>query len=292
MALSFDPRVIQIGIEIDGKLTFFDGSLDLRAQGTRYGSDLFNECQIRIDNLTRAHRDRILNATSIYKQGAGAPPTHVIVNAGRQSYGTTLIFYGQVIRSTITQPPDIGLILQCQTSYEQTVNIVSYATGPKASLQSIAQKAASFLGITLNFQATDKQIVNFSLTGSALNFVQEIAAAGNVDVTIDNKYLIVKDQGVPLKGATKTISQETGMIGIPELTETGVRVKFLLDNDTNIYQTVKIVSVLNPSLNGDYQIIKLGFDIASRDTPFYWIADCQPLFQTNIGDASGGEATV
>lgn len=276
MAIEFDPRVIQIAIDIDGKTETFEG-LYITAQGTRYGTDVSNECQVRIDNMTRANRDYILNHTSPYKQFSPNPRVNMTVKAGRKSYGPSLLYVGYVMKSTITQPPDIGIILQCLTGLDQTTNIISYGAGPQISLKSLSQKAAQDLGLTLNFQATDKTISNFNLSGTALLYVQKLAQTGNVDVTIDNQTLIVKDAAKPINAPIKQINQSTGMIGIPEITDSGIRVKFLLDNDTQLFQSVNITSVLNPAVNGIYQIFKLGFDIATRDTPFYYIADCQQL---------------
>ena len=63
------------------------------------------------------------------------------------------------------------------------------------------------------------------------------------------------------------------MIGIPEFTEQGVKVKFLVDNQTKLGGGIEIRSVQYPATNGQYSIYKLGFQIASREQPFYYIAE-------------------
>jgi hypothetical protein len=276
MPQEFDDRIVRVGLELAGEIVYYEG-LYITAQGTRFGSDVNNECQIRINNMTRAHRDYILRETSPYFS-LGRPHVHVKLEAGRQSYGTTLVYSGMVTKSFVTQPPDIGIILNCLTCFDQVLNIVSYNTGPQSSVRSIAEKASTDLDVNLNFQATDKQVTNFTMSNDALYFTQKLSELGDYDVTIDNETLIVKDKNTPLEGPVKTISKKTGMIGIPELTESGILVKFLLDNNTALYQTVYIESEMNSSLNGHYQLFKLGFDISSRTTPFYWIAECTPMF--------------
>jgi hypothetical protein len=67
------------------------------------------------------------------------------------------------------------------------------------------------------------------------------------------------------------------MIGIPEVTEQGVKVKFLFDSVTKLGGAVRITSVLNPSANGYYVIFKLEFDLTSRDNNFYMTAQCQRI---------------
>jgi hypothetical protein len=62
------------------------------------------------------------------------------------------------------------------------------------------------------------------------------------------------------------------MIGMPQLDVQGITVKFLLDSDPVLGGAVEIQSKLYPACNGVYAIYKLDFEIANRDTPFYWIA--------------------
>lgn len=47
----------------------------------------------------------------------------------------------------------------------------------------------------------------------------------------------------------------------------------LFDNQTVLGGGINITSKLNPAANGAYTVFKLGFELASRDTPFYYIAE-------------------
>lgn len=274
MAQALDPRIVEIGIGINGEFNYYEG-LYITARGTRYGNDTLNECQVRIDNLTRAHRNFIMTQTTPWF--VSGQSKQIVVNAGRKSYGKGLIFIGDITTTEITQPPDIGIILNAMTGYDKSGNIIAFNTGPSAQLSSIAQRAAADLGKDLNFQATDKTISNYSISGAASQHVNKIAQAGAVDAFVDNNNFIVKDQNVPLRGPDKAVNMDTGMIGIPEITEQGIRVKFLLDNNTSVGNAIALKSQLNPSLDGRYVIYKLGFDISSRDQAFYWIAECKRL---------------
>ena len=69
------------------------------------------------------------------------------------------------------------------------------------------------------------------------------------------------------------MSAQTGMIGIPELTEVGIRVRALLSNTCKIGGQIKLDCKSNPFLNDTYLIYQMGFEIASRDTPFYTIIE-------------------
>jgi hypothetical protein len=275
MTVAIDPRIVQVGIQVGDNINYYE-DLYITAQGTKYGNANQNECEVRIENLNRANRDAILQQTTRWIQNQTGGPTKLIVNAGRQSYGTFQLFVGNVTTSQVTQPPDIGIILNAQTSFDQALSVATVSLPGQASLKTISQTAAKTFGTNLNFQATNnKQITNYSFTGTPLKHVENIAQSGNVDSYINENSFVVKDQNVPLPGVVKNLSQATGMIGTPEITELGIRVKFLLDNTDLLGGQINLTSILNPSLNGSYHVYKLSFDIASRDTAFYWIAECQ-----------------
>lgn len=265
-----DDRIVRVGIDFGGATEYYEG-LQITAKGTLYGNDVLNPCEVRIDNLTKEHRDFILTETSPFR--TVTRNIQVSLYAGRKSYGAALIYVGNITTSSVTQPPDIGIIMNCSTGYDRQGAIISVNSGPTAPLSSLAQTAADQTGTSLSFTAQDKQIANFSHTGSQQELVNKIAQAGNVDAYVENKTLVVKDAGAPIGQRNKIISLQTGMIGIPEITQNGIRVKFLLDNDTSIGDILTVESQLNPAINGDYVIYKLDFEIANRETPFYWIAE-------------------
>jgi len=77
---------------------------------------------------------------------------------------------------------------------------------------------AQDLGLSLTFQATPKQISNYSFTGSAVKQVEQLGAMGRVNAYVDDKALVVKDFNAPLAKRTRELNLDTGMIGIPEFT--------------------------------------------------------------------------
>jgi hypothetical protein len=273
-AQALDPRVIEVSIQVNGRLNTYS-QLAITASGTKYANALQNECELTIYNLDKATQDYLLTETSPYN--LNRTPKLVIIKAGRQSYGTALIYTGNIIYSKVTQPPDIGITLKSLTGNFLKGNILSrsYASGTPLSV--ISNQLAMDTQTALQFQATNKNIGNYSYSGSLLNQVGHLAGLGNYNVFIDNNTLVVKDGFVPLTGVVRILDAQSGMIGIPEFTEQGIRVKFLLDNRTTLGGALDIRSTIYPAANGLYVIYKLGFEIATRDTPFYWIAEAARL---------------
>jgi hypothetical protein len=269
-----DPRLVRIGIEVDGALKLYE-DLQIMASGTKYANSLQNECEVSIANIDKATRDYILTETSPFNQNK--KPKKLIVEAGRKSYGYTRIFVGDITNSNISQPPDITVKLKALTSNFSKGDVIARSQPAQTSLKNIAGQVAKDLGLSLDFQALDKSISNYSFSGGAYKQVDRLGDAGAVNAYVDDDVLIVKDWNVPLKSRTRILNLDSGMIGIPELTEQGIKVKFLLDNQTAIGSALDVTSKIYPTLNGQYAIYKLGFDIANRDTPFYYTAEAKRI---------------
>ncbi len=86
---------------------------------------------------------------------------------------------------------------------------------------------------------------------------------------IDDDVLYVKDRDKALSGKLRILSQKTGMIGIPKATEKGLEVSYLIDGESCLGGMLRLNSKFNPSLNGDYIIEQLKFDIASHEDAFF-----------------------
>lgn len=271
MPQSLDPRIVKITIDVNGRLKTYSSPMNIRASGTKYGNALQNDCTVILSNLDRSTQDYILTETSPYN--LNKTPKTVIVEAGRESYGTAVIYRGNIIKSIVSQPPDISITLSCLTGNFLKGNIITRNQSGVASLEAICRGVSQDTSTILNFQATDKNIANYSFGGGALNQVELLNNMGGINAFIDDDTLIVKNALVPLTGVTRVLSAETGMIGIPEFTEQGIKVKMLIDNQTKLGAGLHINSVQYPAANGEYVIYKLGFDIASRDVPFYYIAE-------------------
>jgi len=271
VAQELDPRIIKISIGVNGKLKTYASPMNLRATGTKYANALQNECTVTISNIDKDTQDFILTEVSPYN--LNRTPKIVIVEAGRVSTGVTAIYRGNVTKAVVSQPPDVSITLSCLTGNFLKGNIITRNYGGIASLESVSQGISQDTQTILNFQATNQNIGNYSFGGGALNQVELLNGLGGINAYIDDNTLIVKNAMTPLRGITRVLSAETGMIGIPEFTEQGIKVKMLLDNQTRLGAGLQINSVQYPAANGNYVIYKLNFDVASRDVPFYYVAE-------------------
>lgn len=273
-ANSFDDRIVRVSIQIGEKLNVYD-QLYITASGTKFANPNQNEAEVKIANLSKEVRDYLVTETSPFNKNN--TPKKLIIEAGRISTGYSRVFIGDIVSACPSQPPDIIMTIKAKTGQFNKGKLVSKTAKSKTSLKEIAQSAADDLGVSLQFEANDKQIANHSYCGAATKQIDDIQETGDVDVYVDDDKLIVKNMNVPLTGVVRILNAETGMIGIPEVDENGLKVKMLFDNKTTLGGALQIESKINPALNGNYAIYKLAFDLANRDTPFYWIASVKRL---------------
>lgn len=272
--MALDPRIVRVGVEVNGVLKYYEG-LAITATGMKYANANQNECEIKIANLDKATRDFILTETSPYNQNR--TPKRMVVDVGRVSTGTTRIFTGDITSVSVSQPPDITVVLKSLTKNTSKGDVISRSLGPRTPLSRVSKLVAEDLNLNLDFQAPEKYISNYSFSGGKLKQVNKLGECGGVNAFVDDDTLVVKAADAPLVGQVRKLNLDSGMIGIPEITERGLRVKFLIDNQTRLGSGLEITSVINPALNGTYIIYKLGFEVSSRDVPFYYLAWCKRI---------------
>jgi len=267
---TLDPRLLRISIEIDGVLKIYEG-LQMSVSGTKYANANQNECEVKITNLDKSTRDYLLTETSPFTKVKKRKL--LIVEAGRVSTGYSLLFSGDITNAVGGQPPDVTLTLKAAAGDFAKGEIIARSQPGITPLENIAARVAKDLGLVLRFEAKPKQISNYSYSGSAAKQVEQLGSLGRVNAYIDDSTLVVKDYNKPLEKRTRELNLDTGMIGIPEFTEQGIKVKMLFDNQTVLGGGLNITSQLNPAANGTYTVAKLTFELANRDTPFYYIAE-------------------
>lgn len=294
--MEVDPRILRIGIRINGFIKYYE-DLAISASGSKFANELENECDVKITNLSREMREYLLTETSPFtkkhyedtkgeKKAAlttvpdpNAPKAatvysgvRLVLEAGRVSTGYSTVYVGDIISATPSQPPNIDITIKCKTLSNAKLDMVTRSTNGMTKLSVIAKTIAEDLGLKLLFQASDKNISNYSFSGSNSRQIGNLAKLG-VNAFVDDDRLVVKNLGSALSGTAQLLNKHTGMIGIPELTETGIKVKYLFNNISTLGSKITVESEMNPVANGTYTIFKLNFDLANRENQFYITAE-------------------
>lgn len=277
MVKKFDDRIFKVVFSwgtdqltlTAGNASTTNGGIAIVASGVKYANPIQDECNISIANLSKNIRDQLLTQLTNFNYNQDRKSVQVF--AGRVSTGLFLLYAGDITQCYPSQPPDITLNVECRTAQFYKLNILAQANAITSPMSQIAAQIGASMDLTVQFEATDKQIQNYCYTGSALKQVNALGDLGSVDCYIDGKTLVVKDKGKALQNIRYALNSKNGMVGIPEPTEWGVRVRSFLVPNARVGCGIDLTSDLNPLLNGAYTVYKLGFQIASRDVPFYTI---------------------
>lgn len=271
----FDDRIVKLVFTYgDNQTATIDTSMGdpksppfIVATGSKFVDVTQNECDIQVANLSRDLRNAL--ATNLTPFDYNQKRKSVQIWAGRISTGLFLRYEGDIVSAVPSQPPDIIMSIRSRTMQFFKNDLVAQSYAVTAPLSQIAADVAKRLGVNLRFEATERNIANYAYTGSSAGQIQRLQKLGAIDAYVDDNTLVCKDKGVALQNTVYELSQAGGMIGQVELTEYGVRVKSLLSPDVKLGGILRLDSVQNPSLNGDYTIYRTGFDIATRDVQFY-----------------------
>lgn len=273
--MSFDQRIVRLGIQVGDSIKFYDG-LSIYAKGSKFTSTNQGNATVTILNVNRETREYLLRVANPFNKNNQRKS--LILEVGRDSYGTSVLYTGDIFRVQPTQKPDLGVVIRCLTGYFDKNKIVSRSAPESSKLSAIAGAVADDNELALSFEVSDRNIANYNYTGSAEAQIKKLAELAIADVYVDNGILYVKDTSKPKKGAsTRVLNKKTGMVGVPEGTENGVKVSMLFDPLTQIGSKLSLTSEINPVLDGDYNIYKLDFDISSRDTQFYLTVEANRL---------------
>lgn len=273
----FDDRIFRLEINWStgnlvlnaGEGSSTNGGLAISASGMKFANPLQDECNVSIANLSPQIRNQLLTQLTPFNYNQARKS--LALYAGRVSTGLFLLYSGDITQCTPTQPPDITLNIACKTAQFYKFNILAQAQAITAPMSQIAAQVAQSMGLKIQFEATDKNIQNYSYTGSVEKQVKALSDLGAIDCFVDGGILVVKDRGRALLNVRYDINAKNGMIGTPEPTDWGVRVRTFLAPNTRVGGGITLVSEKNPLLNGAYTIYKLGFEVASRAEPFYSI---------------------
>lgn len=244
--------------------------LAIKGKVSRKGGSTQAEAQISIANLPQEDIEYLTTFVSPYMR----PKTKKLIRvfAGYEKTGWGQIFSGDIEEAIPQDMPDTWLNIKAKSLYYANRTPLSFGVN-NISSKELAQSISKELGLNFEWQATSqKNFDSFYHTGSQAGLISQYNKLDDVTMYEDNGVLRVVDKinkkPTSDKGV-KLISKDTGMIGLPEPDQYGVKLKCLLDASLNLSKWIKLQSVKLPTLNGFYQVYDLDFDFANREQNFY-----------------------
>ena len=260
-------RLLRVSVTVDNELYVFT-DFAITVQGSKYGSPTQNETIIKICNLPKKIRDFITTEASPQKRVKNRNRQKILVEAGRIGVGYSDVFAGDIVSATAGQKPDIWTTFRCITGYFNKTQYITTEVPQNTTLKKISQNIADSMGLALDFTIDDRVIENYGYSGSKSRQIDKLAQLSQSDVFVDDDSLIVKPIAKPSTGNTFEMSVDNGMIGVPEITDFGVKVEAYYDGRVKVGNEMLLKSEANPAANGEYVGYKVDYNLSNRDKPF------------------------
>ena len=267
-----NKRVCYIEIEVNNngtkQLKQLDG-LAIKGIVSRKMGAVLAEARVTIANLTRADIEYLSTYTSPYINPSVLKKINIYAGYEQTGYGR--IFSGDIYRALPSDMPDTWFNIEAKSLFYSNRTPITYGA-KNTTMQETAKSIAESLNLSFDWQATSmKTLDSFNFMGSKGELIKEYNRLDDVIMFEDNGKLKVVDKLAKRESnkTTKLISKGSGMVGLPEPDERGIKVKCLLDPSLSCGDWVQVKSEKIPNVNGYYQIYELGYDFANREQQFY-----------------------
>lgn len=252
-------------------------NISMHGRITRKMSETGSTAKISIANLSREDVEYLTTYTSPYVDQSKKKRINIF--AGYESTGVGMIFSGDIYSALPEGLPDTWLNIEAKTEYFNQQNIITMSQ-PRMNTKSIATIVANQLGINLIWRSKSEKFIDaFNFTGAKTKLLNRLNQLDNFTAFVDNGalYVIDKDEKAPTTetsttkktGYIKVITGDSGLIGLPQPNEHGVKVKVLLDPAVALGDWFKLESQRLPIVNGFYQVYEMTYDFATREPQYY-----------------------
>lgn len=215
-----------------------------------------------------------------------------------------MIFGGQIMTAPPEGYPDLALHIKCLSGLEWMTQHIDVQKA-NIKLGDLIDYTSSVTGFPVNIPAKlrrsneflNKKIDEFSYSGSVYNLLDKIQnMLGGFSIggkslflsTYNDNTFVWNPEGES-EGQTLYISKESGMVGVPAITDIGVNIKMLLNTKIRTGNIIYLHSDRVPDANGRYYVTEITHDGELRGTSWYTTLRCTRIGGL-IGEATNGKA--
>lgn len=192
----------------------------------------------------------------------------IAVDAGELGGAMSSIFKGEITfcYADLNGAKPV-LRIQAQTgSYPQLISQSPTAVSGQQSVDSFVASQAEIAGYTFTNAGVDAQLSDSVINGDPITKMRTAADAVGADLIIDDNEVVLLPKGAtrPTGSSAPLVSVETGMIGYPTFTTTGIQANSFFKPDLKIASLVKVESIV-PGATGIWKVTQLTHDLSANN---------------------------
>ncbi|WP_258127546.1 baseplate hub protein [Achromobacter anxifer] len=142
--------------------------------------------------------------------------------------------------------------------------------GP-TGVHEIASEIAESMGYACEKNGEDTVLANPYLSGTDMDQMRNCAQAARINYTIDRGTLAIWPPGGSRKGDPIAISPQTGLIGYPAFTGSGISLRSLYNPDFSVGKKVLVTSAIEVA-NGEWTITGLSHHLEAEVPGGAWLS--------------------
>lgn len=268
-SMTFSKKVIRATVTLDksgmNNQKVFEGFATHVSISKTGGVD-FAQCAIEIYGLTL---DVMAQLTVLSFRPLGRRWNLLAIEAGESGGTLSSIFQGEVTSAYADLNGSSPVLkMEAKTgAYPILDPTPQYAVSGQQSAGEVLQMLASQTGKTFKNEGVDATLSDCVITGDPITKMRAVADAVGADLIIDDDQIALVPRGKvrQVEGGIPVVSADTGMIGYPTFSGTGIQVSSYFRPDLRIGAAVRVSSIV-PSASGVWKIVSLSHEL-SANTP-------------------------
>jgi hypothetical protein len=245
------------------------------ANATQAGGAGMGQLQLRIFGLNPSLMNDL---STVGKQPMAFARNTITVFAGDDAAGMSQFYQGTIIAAyaDMTASPEVSFLITANVGTIEAITPLpasSYAGNADAAI--ILSNLAKQLNLTFENNGVSVILNNPVLPGAGRQQIESCAKAANIDWVIDNGVLAIWKKGASRSTPDPIlISPDTGMVGYPTYTATGVIVTILYNPTIIFGQLVKVTSSITAAC-GMWRVLVLTHELSAEYPGGPWFSQLQ-----------------
>lgn len=271
---SFLKRKLQVYLTLKSG-AFADGSnskvitdLAMTCTVEKLGPPDFGKCSMSIKGMLLEDMEQ-LTSLSFNPAFAYTAKNYINIYAGDDLTG-----FGQVFAGSITSAgaefadgrPGAVFKIEGQIGYNGSVKpLAPNAVNGSQTAASFIEQQANSAGMEFENQGVTATIKDCIFNGSAVQQARQAAERVGAELLIDDeKMILLPSGGARDSDQVPLLNKDTGLLGYPKITQSGIEVKSIFNPDFKIARHFVLESIV-PKASGTWRITKLTHKLSSND---------------------------
>jgi hypothetical protein len=268
IAITFDLGEGKFG-ESSFNRVKLSGPLRASVEIVETGGPALSTCHMSISGMTLSN----MNALSTLGIRATVVRRNMVtVEAGDVNSGLSVAYQGQIIDawSDFSGMPEVTFYVNAGAGYLEAIKpIPPTSYNGLADVVTIMKGLATQAGLNFTNDGVTSKLIDPYLPGTIYEQMRRCADAAGIEWILSGQTVAIWPRGGARGQSIPIVSPDTGMIGYPTFTQSGIQVTLLYTPSINFGQRIEVKSSLTGA-NGTWQIQTISHSLESETPGGAW----------------------